>query len=214
MEGKFYVWELQEVTELLGKEAAIFCEYYDITGRGNWEETNILRVKKPLEVFAAEKKMDTAGLKNILDEGRKKLLEQRNKRIRPLLDDKIILGWNALMNTATSKAFAATGEEKYRQLATDNMQFLLSAFVDSGQNAFYHTWKNDVAKYPAFLDDLAFLIEALLHLQEITADSQWLEKAMAICEGVQQDFKEEGTPFFFYTSFRSAGCYCPEKGGL
>ena len=67
------------------------------------------------------------------------------------------LGWNALMNTACSKAFAATGNEDYRQLAIDNMQFLLEKFASDNPNEFYHTWKNDEAKYPAFLDDYAFL---------------------------------------------------------
>jgi len=199
VEGKFYVWQLQEVKEILGNDADIFCDYYDITANGNWEHTSILRVKKPLKVFAAEKKMNPDELKKILGEGIKKLLGQRSKRIRPLLDDKIILGWNALMNTAASKAFAATGTEEYRRLAINNMQFLLSAFTAGHPHEFHHTWKNDVAKYPAFLDDYAFLIEALLHLQEITADSQWLEKAKSICEGVQQNFKEQGTPYFFYT---------------
>ncbi|MGQ0740481.1 MAG: thioredoxin domain-containing protein [Bacteroidota bacterium] len=199
VEGKFYVWQPEEIKELLGEEAAIFCAYYDITEQGNWEHTNILRVKKPVEIFASEKKLNTAEIKKILETGRKKLLEHRSKRIRPLLDDKILLGWNALMNTAASKAFAATGKEDYRQLAVRNMQFLLSAFAAGSPDGFHHTWKNNVAKYPAFLDDYAFLVEALLHLQEITADSRWLDKAKTICEQVQQNFKEEGTPFFFYT---------------
>jgi uncharacterized protein len=199
VEGKFYVWSLEEVKQLLGKDAPVFCEYYDITARGNWEETNILRVKKPLEVFAAEKGLPVEELKELLARGRKKLLDERTRRIRPLLDDKIILGWNALMNTACCKAFAATGEDRYRQLAIDNMQFLLNAFSGEDGNKFHHTWKNGVAKYPAFLDDLAFLIDALIHLQEITADRKWLLKAKEITEIVMKNFKEEGTGFFFYT---------------
>jgi hypothetical protein len=70
---------------------------------------------------------------------KEKLLEQRNKRIRPLLD-KII--WDGMPdNTTTSKALPQRVKKKFRKLATDNMQFLLSAFADSGQNEFYHTWK-------------------------------------------------------------------------
>ena len=131
--------------------------------------------------------------------GKAKLLEKRNKRIRPLLDDKIILGWNALMNTACSKAFAATGNEEYRQLAIDNMQFLLEKFASDKPDEFYHTWKNDKAKFPAFLDDYAFLIQALIHLQEITGDTEWLFKAKAITESVIENFSEPDTGFFFYT---------------
>ena len=197
VEGKFYVWQLQEVKELLGRDADIFCAYFDITEKGNWEHTNILRVKKSMEQFAAEKGMQAEEVKKLLTRGKHKLLEQREKRIRPLLDDKIILGWNALMNTAASKAFAATGNERYRQLALDNMKFILSVFKT--EKGFHHTWKDGLAKYPAFLDDLAFLAEALLHLQEISGDTAWLAEAKKITDHVQEHFREEDTGFFFYT---------------
>jgi uncharacterized protein len=199
VEGKFYVWDKKEVEELLGDEAAIFSEYYDVTAQGNWEGKNILRVKEPLERFAERKSIPVVELKKILEQASKKLLAWRDKRVRPLLDDKILLGWNALMNTAASKAFAATGEEAYRQLAIDNMQFLLTKLRKNDTAEFFHTWKNDIAKYPAFLDDYAFLIEALIHLQEITADKNWLKEAKAISEFVIQNFSEEGTGFFYYT---------------
>ncbi len=197
VEGKFYVWQLKEVKELLGKEADIFCAYFDITEKGNWEHTNILRVKKPLEVFAPEKGMKADEVKELLKRGKHKLMQQREKRTRPLLDDKIILGWNALMNTAASKAFAATGNVRYRQLALDNMEFILSVF--KSEKGYHHTWKDGQAKYPAFLDDLAFLAEALLHLQEISGDTAWLEEAKKITMLVQEQFREEETGFFFYT---------------
>ena len=126
-------------------------------------------------------------------------MEARGKRVRPLLDDKIILGWNALMNTACSKAFGATGNEIYRQLASDNMQFILSNFADKISPGFHHTWKNGIAKFPAFLEDYAFLIQALLHLQEVTGDTKWIIKAKEITEFVIENFSDEETPFFFYT---------------
>jgi uncharacterized protein len=199
VEGKFYVWSQEEVQDMLGANADIFCEYYDVTQKGNWEETNILRIKKSMEELATEKEMTMAEVKKIIENGKKQLLEYRNKRVRPLLDDKIILGWNALMNTALSKAFAATGNISYRQLAIDNMQFLLSRFSSKDTNEFFHTWKNEIAKYPAFLDDYAFLIQALIHLQEITADKKWLIKARSITDFVIEHFSEPGTSFFFYT---------------
>lgn len=199
VEGKFYVWSLEEVTTLLGKDAAIFCDYYDVTEQGNWEATNILRVKKPLEKFATEKNVSVNELDTILKRGREKLLEKRTERIRPLLDDKILLGWNALMNSACSKAFGATGNEHYKQLAIDNMHFLLKHFAAKTENELYHTWKNDKAKYPAFLDDYAYLVQALIQLHEITADTNWLTKAKSLTEYVVENFSEEGIGFFFYT---------------
>lgn len=203
VEGKFYVWQLEEVKKLLGKDASLFCEFYDVSEAGNFSEgekkTNILRVKKQLDVFAKEKNLDPSEIKKVLEDGRKKLFARREKRIRPSLDDKIILGWNALMNTACSKAFAATGKEEYRQLAIGNMHFILQNFMKPGTKEFYHTWKNNQAKYPAFLDDHAFLIEAFLYLQEITGDTEWLEKARAATKFVEENFTEPGTGFFFYT---------------
>jgi uncharacterized protein len=198
-EGKFYVWSRAEVEKLLGDDAGIFCNYFDITERGNWDEKNILHVKKPPEQFAAVINISIERLSEILETGKEKLLEKRNERPRPLLDDKIILGWNALMNTACSKAFAATGEEAYKELAIANMRFLLEKFASDKQDEFYHTWKHGHAKFPAFLDDYAFLIQALIHLQEVTGDVAWLSKAKTITEKVIENFGEPGTGFFFYT---------------
>ena len=199
VEGKFYVWSLREIQELLDEDAALFCEYYDVTEKGNWEHSNILWVRKPLETFAYEKNIPVTELKILVEKGKRKLLTQRSKRICPLLDDKIILGWNALMNTACSKAFGATGNEHYRKLAIDNMEFLLNSLREKEGPGFHHTWKNDNAKYPAFLDDYAFLIQALLHLQEITADTKWLAKARSVTEFVIENFSEGGINFFYYT---------------
>jgi len=208
VEGKFYVWDMEEVNKIMGSDAALFCEYYNITRKGNWsdgapweEEKNILRVKEELEDFATKKNIASDILKELLESGKKRLLEQRSKRIRPLLDDKIILGWNALMNSACCKAFSATGIIAYKQLAIDNMNFLLQNLCTINSNEFYHTCKNSVRKYPAFLDDYAFLIQALINLQEITADTKWLIKAKAITEFVMENFSEAETSFFYYTPF-------------
>ncbi|MFC0775932.1 thioredoxin domain-containing protein [Terrimonas alba] len=198
-EGKFYVWSKTEVEQILGEKADIFCRFYNITQDGNWEGKNILRVKTPVEDFARENNIEQFALTSLLKGGRQRLLEKRNTRVRPLLDDKIILSWNALMNTASSKAYAATGKEEYRDLAIANMQFLLERFCTNNSESFFHTWKNEEAKYPAFLDDYAFLIEALIHLQEITADTKWLEKAKSTAEFVIDNFSEPGATFFFYT---------------
>lgn len=198
-EGKFYVWEPAEVGQALGNEAGIFCRYYDVTEKGNWEGKSILRVKMPAGPFAEENDLPEEALKELVENGKMKLLQQRSKRVRPLLDDKIILGWNALMNAACSKAFEATGNGDYRQLALDNMEFLLEKFSTGRPHEFYHTWKNEKAKYPAFLDDYAFLVQALIQLYEVTADTRWLLEAKDITAYVMTHFSEPETGFFYYT---------------
>jgi uncharacterized protein len=199
VEGKFYVWDFKEVKNILGEDADFFCRYFDVSEHGNWEEKNILRTKTPLKRFADQNNIPIEKLKSIIEDSTKKLLQERSKRIRPALDDKIILGWNALMNTACSKAFIATGKDEYRQLAIDNMNFLLEKFSVGNSNEFSHTWKNEIAKYPAFLDDYAFLIQAFIQLQEITADTKWLLKAEQVTQFVIENFSEPETGFFYFT---------------
>ena len=206
-EGKFYVWDYEEVNGILKEDTEIFCSFFDITPKGNFENKNILRRKKTEQIFSEEKNISKDVLRKIIHKGKEKLLQERGKRIRPMLDDKVLLGWNALMNIALGKAFAATGVEGYRQLAKDNMQFLLKNFATGNSSEFYHTWKNGIAKHPAFLDDYAYLIQALILLQEITGDTNYLIRANEITRFVIENFSEEslipgGTDqagFFFYT---------------
>lgn len=200
VEGKFYTWSKAEVAKVLGHEADIFCEFYDITEDGNWEHTNILWVRKPLKQFAVEKGLDENGLFALLEAAKLRLLEARSTRIRPLLDDKILLGWNALMNIACSKAYAATGLSTYKDLAIKNAAFLEASFLPLDKKEWLHTYKNGNSKYKAFLDDYADLISAYIHLQEITGNSDYLHKAKRITEIVEENFSEESTGFFFFTS--------------
>ncbi|HMK18304.1 MAG TPA: thioredoxin domain-containing protein [Chitinophagaceae bacterium] len=199
-EGKFYVWNPTEVIELLKEDGTIFCDFFDIKPGGNWEEKNILQRKRKEEIFCKEKKISLEELQRIVQKGKAMLFEKRSERVRPQTDDKILLGWNALMNTALCKAFAATGNESFKKLAIENMQFLLSKVSNNNTVDFFHSWKNDIAKQPAFLDDYAFLIQALIQLQEITGDTNYLEKAKAITEYVLEIFKDSATVFFFYTN--------------
>jgi hypothetical protein len=126
-------------------------------------------------------------------------MSRRTERIRPLLDDKMLLSWNALMNTACSKAYAALGEIDYRDIAIKNMQFLEDKFSGADNGQWYHTYKNNQAKYPAFLDDYAYLVEAYIHLQEISGDWRYLTKVKAICEVILNSFQEEDSGFFYFT---------------
>src|SRR6186997_3416072 len=198
-EGRFYVWDHAEVIELLKEDGTIFCDFFDIKLGGNWEEKNILQRKKKVEIFCKEKNISREELQRIVQKGKGILFEKRTERIRPQTDDKILLGWNALMSTALCKAFAATGNESFKKLAIENMQFLLKK-VSNNNVDFFHSWKNGIAKQPAFLDDYAFLIQALIQLQEITGDTNYLEKAKVITEHVLEIFKDSATVFFFYTN--------------
>ncbi len=199
-EGKFYVWDHADVIELLKEDGVIFCDFFDIKPGGNWEGKNILQRKKKEEIFCSEKNISLEELQRIVQKGKCVLLEKRNERIRPQTDDKVLLGWNALMSTALCKAYAATGNESFKKLAINNKQFLLGKASNNNTADFFHSWKNSIAKQPAFLDDYAFLIQALIQLQEITGDTNYLEKAKMIAENVLENFNDSETDFFFYTN--------------
>jgi uncharacterized protein len=198
VEGKFYVWDKKEVDNILGNDAAFYCKYYDVTAHGNWEEKNILRVLKPLEEVAKEYNIDVVSAEKIISEANKKLLQERSKRIRPATDDKILLGWNALLISAFCKAYAATQNETYKNEATALLIFIEEKLTL--EDGYYHTYKDGQAKYPAFLDDYAYLVEAYIHLQEITAQENYLHKAKKITEKVFDNFFDEESGYFFFTT--------------
>ena len=197
-EGKYYVWDKAEIEEILGTEADLFCRFYDVTGAGNWEGKNILHRPLAYDSFARENGMQAELLRSRLRAAASALLLKRRQRVPPLLDDKILLGWNALMTTALCKAYAATGQDEYKALAVRNIDFLLKKFAGEGEELF-HTYKAGHAKYPAFLDDIACLIQALTGLQEITGDAKYLLKANSLTESCVINFGEEKTGMFYFT---------------
>ncbi|MEO7802848.1 MAG: thioredoxin domain-containing protein [Ginsengibacter sp.] len=198
IEGKFYVWKYDEIKEILGEEADIFCTYYDVSVEGNWEHSNILRILRPLSEFAAEHSLDEYQFEQKLASCKRKLLAVRSTRVRPATDDKIILSWNALMNVALAKAAGAFANNDYNDLAINNFRFLWQSFYDQSSGQLKHTFKNGEAKHPGFLDDYAFLIQSCIYLQELTSDQSYLEKAFHLTDIVLENFNiEEGSGFYY-----------------
>lgn len=199
VEGKYYVWTKTEIEEVLGKDAAIFSQVYNVSDKGNWEHTNILWLQETIALWAERLGVDETRLKYQLQVCKEKLFTRRQGRIRPGLDDKILLGWNALMITAFCKAYAATGESAYLNLAEKNIAFLETHFTYE-ENEWNHTWKNNQAKYPAFLDDLAFLVHAYIFLQEVTGKERYLLAARKIVEKLIAKFSDDDKIFFYFTA--------------
>jgi uncharacterized protein len=203
-EGKFYVWQKNEILKVLGDEGEEFCAYYDVSEKGNWEGKNILRIHTLAPGSGEQGRSTVSGQQSSNTrqpsaESRTKLLEHRNQRVRPKLDDKILSGWNALLITALCKAFAALGEEKYRDLAVKTMEFLEENMAGEGIYRFYHSHAGGKAAIPGFLDDYAYLIEAYIQLQEVTGKISWLNKAKQLSDWVLLSFSENGTGYFYYT---------------
>ena len=197
VEGKYYVWSKAEIESVLTEGSELFCEYYNVTVKGNWENSNILHKKESLNSFAAKKNIPVDQLEIAFNVAREKLLTYRDLRIRPLLDDKILMSWNALLVTALCKSYSAVGNEHFRELAISTMDFIWTRFQKEGD--FYHTYTKGEPKHPAFLDDYAFVIQSLIHLQEITGETKYVIKASHLTQFVIDHFSEEETGFFFYT---------------
>jgi uncharacterized protein YyaL (SSP411 family) len=197
VEGKFYTWSYEEINYVLDSQAPLFCRIFGVSQGGNWEHTNILHKAEDLARVSETENVEPGQLEKILADCKAKLLEVRSKRVRPQLDDKILLGWNALMNIALSKACGATGDKAWLVRAVTNMEFMLKAFRQE-DGSYAHTYKNKISKYPAFLDDYAYLISALIHLQEVTANQEWLKIAKSLTDFVVSNFGQEG-PLFFFT---------------
>ena len=200
VEGKYYVWQKQEIEHILGKDAALFCEFFNVTENGNWEETNILRILQGANEFTATKKIDEDAFNELIEKCLKKLFAERTHRIKPSLDDKIILSWNALALKAIAKAAIVLEDELLQQLADRNFKFIELNFKKSIDSAeMLHTCKNGVAKYPAFLDDYAYLIAACIQLYELKFDAIYLEKARFYALYVIENFSDTENLFFFFT---------------
>jgi uncharacterized protein len=199
VEGKFYVWTKAEIDAILGDESPLFCAFYDVTEEGNWEENTILWRQKSYEAFAESEKMDVSDLKNRLKIARQQLFLVRDKRIKPSLDDKILLSWNALMVSAFAKAFEALGTGRYQKTAIQALDFMLIHFKNP-EGGYFHTYKNGQAQYAAFLEDYAYLIEALLDVYSISFDTNYLTKAKELTDYVLENFWDNEGGLFYFTS--------------
>ena len=192
-EGRYYVWTSAEVAAALEPDdAGLFMRAYDVTEGGNFEGSNILWLPHALDVVARSQSLDPGALGERLGRARAALLEVRARREAPFRDEKILVSWNGLALRALAEAGGALDRPAYRDAAARGAAFLLKALRPRGH--LLHTWKDGVAKIPAFLDDHGALGNALLSLHECTLEPRWLDEARWCCEEILARFwsEEEG----------------------
>ncbi len=200
-EGKFYVWSKSAVEQQLEPDTAdLFCKYYNLREEGNWEGTNILYCTQSEEAFAESEGLAYEEVKARLSDARLRLFAARNKRVRPGLDDKVLLGWNALMSTAYAKAYAALGEPSYLAAAERNLDFLLEKMAAADAPALMHTYKAGQAQYMANLGDYAFVIEAMLAVYQLNFDTKWLERSAALTDYLLENYLDTADNLFYFTA--------------
>jgi len=200
VEGKFFVWALDEVLEILGPEAGEhFAAYYDVTAKGNWEEQNVLNTPRPLARVAEELGMPEPVLRAELERSRKQLYQARQKRVAPLLDDKILSSWNGLMLSAMAAGYRVLGHRHYLDSAERAANSLLSRMArpDGG---IFHTARGARAHVRGFLEDYAFMCDGLVALYEAGSSARYLREAERLAQRLLTDFDDEASGAFFNTA--------------
>ncbi len=197
-EGAYYTWTMQEIESVLGNEARLFADYFQITGEGNWENgANILRITNEKDKVAASYGLSREALENKIEVLKKQLLKIRNKREKPFLDDKMILSWNALLLKALVIAYHSFADERYAEQARKLAKWI-HHYMIRDDYALFRVRRNDVTTENAFLDDYANTIRAFIAFYQVDFDEDWLKMALALMKKTIQLFYDEKSGFFAY----------------
>jgi uncharacterized protein YyaL (SSP411 family) len=198
-EGKFYSWSKEEVESVLGKEAPLYIDYFNITRPGNWEQDkNILYRKTNNEEILKKYHSKLPELIKSLNSDKEMMLKTRNKRVKPGIDDKILTSWNAIMLKGYISAYRAFGEERFLITALKNADFLTNNAI--GKNGeVTRNYKNRKSAVPGLLDDYSFTISAFIDLYQATFDEKWLYEAKGLTEYAILHFFDIPSGMFYYT---------------
>jgi uncharacterized protein YyaL (SSP411 family) len=198
-EGRFFVWDTDEVLALLGPDVgALAARYWDVTPEGNFEGRNILHLTVDVDRLATLFHRDAATVAAQLAEARRTLFAARARRVHPGLDSKVLTSWNALMISAFAKAAEALDEPGYGQIAVDAVAFVERA-LQRGERLL-STWKDGSAKLNGYLDDYAFFVAALLDVFEATQARRYLAAAVRLADVMIAHFWDAADGGFFFTS--------------
>lgn len=199
-EGKFYVWRKEELISLLTVNYELFADYYNVNNKGYWEHGNYILLRSDPDSMVAERhKLTPEDLKVKIAACEQILMEERNKRVPPGLDDKTLTSWNGLMLKGYVDAYLTFGEQHFLDLAIANAQFIDRKQLrkDGGLN---HSYKKGRSTINGYLEDYAFVIDAFLKLYEATFDEVWLKKAGRLMEYSIKHFQDRVSGMFFFTS--------------
>ncbi len=186
VEGKFYVWSKDDVVALVAADAEKFSKAYDVTRSGNWEGANILHLPGGIASWSEE-----------LESARRSLLEQREQRIHPGLDDKVLTSWNGLMIIAMARGYRVLRDDRFLESARRAARFVESTMFDGDR--LLATYRNGRAKLKAYLDDYAFLLAGYVELFACDFDVHWLEQAKRLASALKELFLDDNSGGFFFT---------------
>ena len=186
-EGKFYIWEYDELKKILGKSTKKASEIFNISKKGNWENKNILI-----------KKNDKKYSSNEINKIAKKLLIKRNKKNKPFLDNKIIASWNAITLIGLLNCYQATNDEYILKIASKNAYFIKEKMIKNLK--IIRVYNNNIE---GFLDDYSLIIKSFIKFFETTQKFEFLNLARKLTEKTIKDFYCSKSKLFYYTSNNS-----------
>jgi len=200
IEGKFYVWNAEEIDSIVGEtHGPLIKEYFGIDHEALWENReNILLIARPIETLMTKYDLSENEFLRILEESKSKLLEARNKRIRPGLDNKILLSWNALAINGLLEAWKVFREPEFLEKAENIQRFICANMIKDG--LLYHSYQNGAPKISGFLEDYALYIESLITYYQCTFHEPSILEAQRLINYVLENFSDEDTGFFWFTS--------------
>ena len=199
-EGKFYVWNEMELKLFIREDFDIFKDYYNINNKGLWEHGDYILLREQTKQEIAKKhKISVIDLDTKIDSWKKSLLKERDKRIRPGLDDKSLTSWNALMLKGYIDAYMAFGQEHHLDVALKNANFIANTQLET-DGKLWHSYKNGRSTINAYLEDYSITIAAFIRLYEATFDEEWLNLADKMTQYAISHFYDNNSGMFFFTS--------------
>jgi hypothetical protein len=218
-EGKFYLWDADELRNVLEKDESDFAiKVFNTADDGNWIDeskgmmpgTNILHLKKSNEELADEFNLSEDDFTNRLETIRKKLFNYREKRIHPHKDDKILTDWNGLMISAFAKAAQAFDDKEYADAAIKSYSFI-EKYLTGKDGRLIHRFRDGESGLQAHIDDYAFMINALIDLYETTFEIKFLKRTIELNEILMKEFWDEQNGGFYFTSSKSEELIARQK---
>jgi uncharacterized protein YyaL (SSP411 family) len=199
-EGAFYVWTKEHLKALLKDDFDLFSKYYNVNNYGYWEHNNYVLIRSETDAnFTKKENISIKVLKEKKSQWQTLLLNEREKRERPRLDDKVLTSWNALMLKGYVDAYRVFNDDKYLKVALTNGQFILNNQLKE-DGSLFHNYKDGTSTINGFLEDYATTIEAFLSLYEVTLDQKWLNNAKALTDYCFDAFFNDTNKMFFFTS--------------
>jgi len=206
-EGKFYLWGIDEIRQLLIGDVEFFCDVFNIKEKGNYFDEvkgsltgkNILHRRKSISQIADDFGISENEATERINKSLKKLFDARIGRIRPHLDNKILTDWNGLTITAFAKAASAFGEKKYAEIAARTIEFIKTNMVND-DFTLLHRYLDGSAGIEGMIDDYSCTLLGLLEFYEYSGEAEYLELAENICNKFVELFGDENGGFFFTSS--------------